>query len=403
MAKKESINKKKNHRYKILILGNVNLAQNDAQTTHLIELLENFKKIGHKAIILVPKRGVYYEKIPEIKYVPIICIPLFRIIINRIIFSFYLFFYRFLLGPEFIYIRFEENFLEAIVFSKILRVPVFTEINGLPLEEGKLNNRSIFRLFFIRLTFFTYLKFSNRIVTVTEGIKKELLKKYKVSPSKIKVVPNGANTSLFRPVSTLKCRRELRLKEGFFYICFVGNIVYWQGLDYLVKSAPLILKKIPNVKFLIVGDGPTKEDLLRLVKQENLTKNFIFINSVPYRDVPKYINASDICVLYKIPMKSGFSPLKLYEYMACKKPVVATDTKGLEIVKENNTGLLVAPQNSTKLAEAIITLLKDEELRKKMGENGRNLVVKNYSWNASVKKIINIFEDFKKTKNNFYE
>lgn len=389
-------NKKKH--YRILFLCNINLAKNDGQTVHVIELLESFKKNGHKIKILVPKRGFYHDKILEIKYVPVINIPLFGFIINKIIFSFYLFFYRISFNPDFIYIRFEETFLEAIIISKILNLPIFIEINGLPFEENKLSRLSICRLFFIRLTFFVYLRLADRIIVVTEGIKREIVQRYKVSFSKIEVIPNGVNISLFQPLSSLECKKNIGLEENYLYVCFIGNLVWWQGLNYLIESAPLVLKKVPNVKFLIVGDGPLKEDLLELVKENGLIKSFIFVNKRPHREIPKYINASDICVCYKIPMKSGFSPLKLYEYMAVGKPVVVSDTGGFEMIKKNNTGLLVEPKNSEKLAKALIKLLKNKELREKMGENGRRLVIKKYSWDIVTKKIINVFETLCKEK-----
>jgi len=74
--------------------------------------------------------------------------------------------------------------------------------------------------------------------------------------------------------------------------------------------------------------------------------------------VPEYINASNVCVVPKIPLKSGHSPLKLYEYMACGKPVVASRISGFEILEQNNAGILVEPENPEKLAKAILKLLK---------------------------------------------
>jgi glycosyltransferase involved in cell wall biosynthesis len=108
---------------------------------------------------------------------------------------------------------------------------------------------------------------------------------------------------------------------------------------------------------------------------------------VPYTKVPLYINASDVCVAPKIPLTSGYSPLKLCEYLACEKPVIASDVSGFEILTEFNMGLLVPPEDEISLAQALIKLLDNPDLGRTMGRNGRNYVVENRTWEKSASKI----------------
>jgi glycosyltransferase involved in cell wall biosynthesis len=129
-----------------------------------------------------------------------------------------------------------------------------------------------------------------------------------------------------------------------------------------------------------------------------VSDEFIFTGIVPYEEVSKYISASDICVVPKRQLKSGYSPLKLYEYMACGKPVVASRVEGFTILEQNNAGILVEPENPENIANVIIKLLNDEKLREELGRNGREYVVKNHSWESVAKIVAEVCEDAVRNK-----
>ena len=129
---------------------------------------------------------------------------------------------------------------------------------------------------------------------------------------------------------------------------------------------------------------------LRII--ENLLSadgKFIFTGTVPYEKVPQYINSSDICVVPKKPIKC--SPLKLYEYMACGKPVIASDIEGVrEILVESKSGICVPPESPHELAQATIGLLRDTKARESMGKNGRRHIVENRSWESVARKVFEV-------------
>ena len=235
------------------------------------------------------------------------------------------------------------------------------------------------------------LGFSDRIIAVTPGIKTNLEKIYNIPGEKIVVVSNGANTSLFRPKEQEICRKKLGLDLGTPYICFVGNLAPWQGIEYLVKAVPSILSRIPECRFLIVGDGVMKDNLLKLCRELGVEDKFIFTGVVAYDRVPLYINASDICVAPFIlarNAKIGLSPLKLYEYMACGKPVVASNISGVsDVLEASGGGIPVLPENPNALAEGIIKVLENPGLGKKLGSKGLSYVTENYSWYSVAKKV----------------
>jgi glycosyltransferase involved in cell wall biosynthesis len=244
-----------------------------------------------------------------------------------------------------------------------------------------------FKLFILKKT----LKFSDKIIAVTPGIKANLEKIYNIPGGKIVVVSNGANTSLFKPLKQEICKKELGLDAEISYVSFVGNFAPWQGVEYLVKAAPFILSQFPKCRFLIVGDGIMKNELIKLAGELGVEDRFIFTGVVAYFRVPLYINASDACVapfIFARNAKIGLSPLKLYEYMACGKPVVASDIDGVsDVLEASEGGISVTPENPIALAEAILKLLENPNLRIKMGSKGLRYVTENCSWYNVAKQV----------------
>ena len=270
--------------------------------------------------------------------------------------------------------------------------PLVFEINGISYQEKALGNRSsknLLKFYLAKARMYKEIfmwKLGDRIIAVTPGIK-EVLLKHGVSEKKIYVIENGANTDLFRPMNKENSRRDLGLDEDSKYVCFVGSFAPWQGVELLIKAIPLIIEKDVHARFLIVGDGVMKKEWMGLAEYLGVLGKCIFTGSVPYEMVPTYINASDICVVPKKPMLSGYSPLKLYEYMACGKPIIATRTKGFELLEETNSGILINPENPVEFAKSTLMLLENPELMINMGNSGRKYVVANHSWESIAKKV----------------
>lgn len=296
--------------------------------------------------------------------------------------------------------------LMGILLKKAKNAKLVYEVNGIASDELNLNENNTgkhkykkVKVFLLSHVGFIVAKKADALIVVTSGIKKYLID-HEIDKHKIFVVNNGVNINLFKPVdnisslNVLKSQYDITSKSNI--VAFIGSMNPWQGVEYLISAAPLVLKECPDTQFMIVGDkGPMLNQWRNLVKNNGLDNSFIFTGGVPYEEVPLYINISDICVVPKRELKSGYSPLKLYEYMACAKPIIATNTAGFEILEQYNSGILVNPKSSQEFANAIITLLKDNKLQKQMGDNGRRLVIERYSWEASVKKIISIFKEIK--------
>lgn len=170
-------------------------------------------------------------------------------------------------------------------------------------------------------------------------------------------------------------------------VLFFGRIVEYKGVEYLIKAEPLITKQFPNTKIIIAGRGDFS-------KYENLTehkRNFEIINEfIPDEQVAELFQKSKIVALpYIEASQSGIIPIAY----AFKKPVVATNVGSIpEVVDDGKTGFIVPPRDEKALADAIIKLLKDENLRKEMGENAYKKMKEELSWDKIAEKTIEVYK-----------
>lgn len=295
--------------------------------------------------------------------------------------------------PDIVYYR-HGLFNAGLWTSRLLSVPAVKEVNGIVANEKQVSNQAKgMVLNIINNIEKRGMPQADKIIVVTSKLGELLIRDYKVPENKVEVLENGANVDLFTPMDKTRVKNKLQLDDQLQYVCFVGGFFAWQGLEYLIKSVPHVLKECPDARFLLVGDGDLKERLESMVKDIGVSDKVIFTGMVPYQNVPYYINVSDVCVAPKLPLKSGYSPLKLCEYLACEKPVIASRLNGFEILEEHQMGLLVPPEDEVALAQAIVRMLKDYSLREEMGKNGRQYVVKHRSWESVARKTLEVFEE----------
>ena len=276
--------------------------------------------------------------------------------------------------------------------ANIFKIPSVLEINGLTSYNMEMNE--ILKKILIKIETNT-LSVADKIIVVSAGLKQVLQDEYGVPENKIAVIENGANIELFKPMDIVKSRKKLNLDQNNAYIGFVGNLAPWQGVECFIKSTPEILDKHPNTRFLIIGDGVLKKELVKLAEQIGTSDKFVFTGSVPYEKVPLYINATDVCVAPFLGSernaKLGFSALKLFEYMACGKPLITTSVVEIkEEIIDNKTGIIIEPDNPTILAKSIIYLLEHSTIRIQMGGNGKKFVIERHSWDNVAKRVVDV-------------
>ena len=229
------------------------------------------------------------------------------------------------------------------------------------------------------------------IVTISEYSLEKIQKYYAVDEAKVRIVPNGVDPEKFKPFED---QAEVKRQFGLGNepcVLFVGSLIPRKGLPFLVEAAKKIVKEYNETKFIIVGEGPLRNQLLRKLEAANLSDNFTFLGNVKENMLPAVYNCADVFALSSIQEGQG---IVLLEAQASAKPVVAFDVGGVnEALLNGETGLLVKRGSTDKLADAIIKLLSDKALREKMGANGRKFVAENFTWDICAQKMLNVYNE----------
>ena len=230
------------------------------------------------------------------------------------------------------------------------------------------------------------------VVTVSQYSASKIVHLYCVDEAKIRVIPNGVDTERFRPIlDNEKVRGKIGLAKDKQYVLFVGRIVPRKGLHYLVESAKQVLREKKETVFVVVGEGPLRNNLVSAVKREGQSSSFIFLSEVSDSLLQDLYGCVDLFVLPSIQEGQGMASL---EAQAAAIPVVAFNVSGIrEAVRDKETGMLVKEADSTALANAILKLLSDKSLRAKMGQQGRKFVQKNLSWDVCAEKMLQVYTE----------
>ena len=200
----------------------------------------------------------------------------------------------------------------------------------------------------------------------------------------VKIAP-GIDTAHFIPQpDAMQKREELGLQDKKIIIS-VGRLVHRKGQDNLIQALPAVLKKIPNAHLLLVGEGPYRKHLEKLVMKSSLEQNVTFAGRIMYDRLPSYLSAAD---LFAMPSRSRFFGLEVeglgivyLEASACGIPVVAGNSGGApDAVLEGVTGLCVDGTNIEQITAAIVEICSDAERASHMGAAGRNWIVNQWRW-----------------------
>ena len=222
---------------------------------------------------------------------------------------------------------------------------------------------------------------ADRVAAISDELRRVLADRYRIPHERSWVIPCGTNLEHFTPLPPPLARPRIGLEADRPTVGFTGTFFDYQGVQTLIEAAPSILSRFPRVLFLLVGDGEMRQNWEALVHAKGLGSSFHFTGQVPYRDVPLYINATDVAVAPMIASRGPVSPLKLFDYWACARPVVASDLPDLaELIRESRAAMAVPPDDPHALADAVSELLADQAKRYALGTWGRRFVEARYSW-----------------------
>ncbi|MCD6472402.1 glycosyltransferase family 4 protein [Candidatus Aerophobetes bacterium] len=286
----------------------------------------------------------------------------------------------------------EEAVFSGIVIKKIFHSPIIYDMDS-SISQQLINSGFIKNKYFLKLVCSLEnwaIDNSNSVLTVCSSLTEIVYNKF---PQKkvfqLEDIPPGDGQIEVSKEKISELKRKLNLTEKMI-ILYTGNFESYQGIDLLIKSIPEVTKYKPDVKFLLVGGE--KENIIIMKRLANYLKVedfIIFTGKEPMEKIPAYMALTDILVSPRC--KGTNTPFKIFTYLQSGKPIVATNLPAHTQVLNEKISVLVEP-TPKGIAGGIISLLKDEELKDKIGRKGKIFVEENYSYKKFVKKVKEVYD-----------
>ncbi len=221
---------------------------------------------------------------------------------------------------------------------------------------------------------------ADRITVISNYLKDYIQSVNSMIP--VDVIPNGVDTSIFRPTESGDLKNQLGV-EGSRVILTVSRLVEKNGISDLIKAFNDLCGTHPDYRLVIIGTGPLKARLEKQIAPEAVGK-VLFLGSIPNQLLPRYISMADVFVRPSLSEGLGISFL---EAMACETSVIATNVGGIpDFITNEETGLFCKVGNPKDIAEKIERLMNDSDLAQRIGKNGRALIEKDYQWTGIAEK-----------------
>jgi glycosyltransferase involved in cell wall biosynthesis len=225
---------------------------------------------------------------------------------------------------------------------------------------------------------------ADKITVVSEKMKNRFLEAG-IKKEKIVKIPNGASVEEIKPMEQKLARKRLGLDDKSPLVLVMGH-TFTEGLFIFLKAFAKVVKLNPGVKILFLGKmalSKEGEERLKRVSQEIGEKNIIFVGEKPFKEVPFYLGAADILALPMDdnPIEEARSPMRLGDYLASGRPIVANAVGEVKnVLVKFNCGLVSSPRNSDEFAQNIIKILEDKKLAKRLGRKARMVAENVFAW-----------------------
>lgn len=371
-----------------------------AEGIHIAEMVNAFRQLGHEVLLLGPgvkkktgeeptKKYAWMKKIfrgPTYEMIELAYNVFGYMTLCRAIREF---------KPDLIYDRYVTFNYSAVAAGRKYDLPVFLEVNApLAYERDKEPDET---LYMKKLAYMIERKVcsdSARTIVVSTPLKAYLVS-VGVPENHIHILPNGVNMEKFfpRPKSSA-LMRELQVKNKDIVIGFVGILRPWHGIDILLEAFKDVSQDIADCKLLLVGDGPIRNDIERKINELELHGKLFITGRVPHEKVGNYVALFDIAVSPKATFYA--SPMKIIEYMAQAKAIVAPDMPNIrDLIRGGIDGALFQPGNVGSMAGVIRKLILDKPLREKMGQRALISVEKRLNWINNARFILQEYQQLK--------
>ena len=223
----------------------------------------------------------------------------------------------------------------------------------------------------------------NVVITTGEAIRERMITYNRFNPQKIISIPTGVDLERFNPEKV----RPVLKKEGFL-IGMISVLRSWKGHKYLIEAAPKILSHISEAKFFIVGEGPQRGNIERMIQKMDLKEKVIMLGH--REDIPEVMASLDV-IVHPSTGHEGL-PRTILQALAMGKPIIASKVGSIsELIKHLTTGILIPSCNSEAIAKAVVEVYKNPHWALQMAQEGQKIVKQHYSYEAMLNKIENIY------------
>lgn len=301
--------------------------------------------------------------------------------------------------PDFIYERASLYAIAGTSLARAFDVPLVVELNApLAAEQSAYRATGLGELA-IRAEQWT-LSQADTVVAVSSSLREHAVA-LGVAAERVHVIPNGVDPSLFHPASPDPALRKRWGIGESPVIGFLGGLRPWHGVEVLPELLERLIKRHLNLKLVIAGDGQLRSALERDFSERGLRDGVIITGTIPHEEVPAVIRQFDVALAPypKLDHSFYFSPLKLFEYMACGIPVVAANLGQIaEVVSDSETALLYPAGELDALAAACDRLLLNPKLCHALGQAASKLIHDRFTWDQNATRVTELVTKLKATR-----
>jgi glycosyltransferase involved in cell wall biosynthesis len=299
--------------------------------------------------------------------------------------------------PTILFLRSELYNVSACLLSQWFRIPMVLEVDCPTSYEYRrmwTHNRFIFPVLPEWIERWNW-KTSLAIITISDLLKNYMARRG-VPETKITVVPNGADPDVFKSLpGDNEIRQNCGIPNRAVIVGWIGSLYGWSGLENLLDMSKRILDFRKDVALLFVGGGKNKEVIEQTFQRKDVGKRVFTTGTIPYKDVPKFVNAMDV-VIVPYPKREFWYPssMKLFEYMAAQKAIVASAVPQVnEVIQNGWNGFLFDPENLDEFTNKVLKLVDSPTLRKRLSTNARKTVLEKYTWIKHARKMEAVFQE----------
>lgn len=291
--------------------------------------------------------------------------------------------------PELIYERYALFGLSGGILAQRLNLPYLLEVNApLRLERRRAQGLALDGL--ARWCEQRIFGAAGRLLCVSRVLADYIMERGG-RPDTLQIQPNAVDVAKFRPYDrNTALRAQLGFGDEHVVVGFVGSLKPWHGVEQLVKALASARPRARCLRLLIVGDGPARPAIERLIADSGLAGDARLVGNVAHADVPGYLAAMDVAAApYVDAPDFYFSPLKVFEYMAAGRAVIAPCLGQIpELIRDGENGLLYTPGDVAELSEGLVTLAEQAELRARLGMHAAEQVRKRHTWQEAARRVV---------------